>query len=310
MLLGAHQRAVGGDDLGPDDAVGGVAVRAREPAGAAAERVADDADRRRRARQRREAVRRGGGDHVAPQRAGADAGGAAGPIDLDRRHRRGPQQHAVVGRPHHAMTRRLHGEREVVLAREPDRGHDVGDAASVDDHRRPRVVPALPRHPGAVVAVVARGEHAPRDALPQRRNVGPLEPRHVSHDPPGSQRARRRDSESPDISAGGLASVPGYGYPYQRQHQAPFDDGSSRRMRLAVGHPALEAIERPAVVLLEHEREPDVGDGREGLDRSSGCEGRARRGGGARRRPVRRPRGGAAGHRRARRRARARPRRP
>ena len=238
MLLGAHERAVGGDDLGPDDAVGGVAVRAREPAGAAAERVADDADRRRRARQRREAVRRGGGDHVAPQRAGADAGGAAGPIDLDRRHRRGPEQHAVVGRPHHAMTRRLHGKREVVLAREPDRGHDVGDAASVDDHRRPWVVPALPRHPGAVVAVVARGEHAPRDALPQRRNIGPLEPRHVSHDPPGSQRATQADSESPDISAGGLASVVGYGYPYR--------------------------VKR---LLLEHEGEPDVGDGREGFDR-------------------------------------------
>ena len=66
--------AVGRDEFDRDHGVGGDAVRAGEPADAAAERVADDADVVRRSGERGEAVRRDRGDDVAPEGAGLHAG--------------------------------------------------------------------------------------------------------------------------------------------------------------------------------------------------------------------------------------------
>ena len=62
VLVGrrVHELAVGGDHLGGDHAVGGEAVGARQPGGAAAQRVAGDADGAAAAGQRAEAVGRGG----------------------------------------------------------------------------------------------------------------------------------------------------------------------------------------------------------------------------------------------------------
>jgi hypothetical protein len=76
VVLGvdAAELAVGGDDLDRQDAVGGQAVLAREPADAATEAVADDADVGRRAGERREALLgrgRGGPRRRSPRRASA-----------------------------------------------------------------------------------------------------------------------------------------------------------------------------------------------------------------------------------------------
>ena len=79
----ADQLAVGGHQLDRGDAVGLQAVAAGEPAHAAAERVAGDADGRRRAVQRDEAVRGGGVDDLLPEHAGAGAAALADRVDLD-----------------------------------------------------------------------------------------------------------------------------------------------------------------------------------------------------------------------------------
>ena len=84
--VGADELAVGGDDLGREDAVGAQAVAAGEEADAAAERVADDADVVRGAGESGEAVLPGRADDVAPQRAGLDAGDAVGGVDLHAAH--------------------------------------------------------------------------------------------------------------------------------------------------------------------------------------------------------------------------------
>ena len=83
--VGDDDAPVGGHDLHGADAVGGEAVLAGEPAQAAAEAVADDADVVRRAGQRGEPVLGGGADDVGPQRAGLGAGAAAVGVDLDDR---------------------------------------------------------------------------------------------------------------------------------------------------------------------------------------------------------------------------------
>ena len=88
MTGGAHEPAVGRDDLGGEQAVGGQAVAAAEPAEAAAERVADDADVGRRAGERGEADLRGGAGDVEPLGAGLDARDAVALVDLDAAHLR------------------------------------------------------------------------------------------------------------------------------------------------------------------------------------------------------------------------------
>ena len=76
-VVDAVELAVGRDDLDRRHVVRREAVLAREPAHAAAERVADDADVGRGAVQGHEAVLGRGDDDVLPEHAGADAGAAA-----------------------------------------------------------------------------------------------------------------------------------------------------------------------------------------------------------------------------------------
>ena len=83
--VGADVAAVGGDELDRGDAVGGEAVLAAEPADAAAERVADDADVRRGAGERGEAVGEAGAVTSAQIAPARDAGAAGLRVDLRRR---------------------------------------------------------------------------------------------------------------------------------------------------------------------------------------------------------------------------------
>ena len=97
VAVDAAQLAVGGDELDRGDAVRRQAVLAAVPADAAAERVADDADVRRRAVQRRQAELGGARRRRRPSRARRGRGRAAARgVDLDALERVGLQQDGVL----------------------------------------------------------------------------------------------------------------------------------------------------------------------------------------------------------------------
>ena len=166
-LARVDEPAVGGDDVGADEVVAGEAVLAHQPADAAAEREAADAGRRDETARRREAVRLGLVVDVGPDRTAADGRPARIGIDAHAVHRREVDHDPVVaGRePGDAVAAAAHGDREVVAAREADRGDHVRRAGATDDERRPpAVVGAVPHQARLGVAVVSRVRISPRTA--------------------------------------------------------------------------------------------------------------------------------------------------
>ena len=162
--------AVGGHDLGREDAGRGQAVLARQPADPAAERVADDADVVGGAVERGQPVRDGGRDDVGPDRAGGDArdAGAAG--------RPRPRSCATcstsivpwsepAGR---AVARALHRDPEAELARVFDCCDDVVDRLRQRDDGGALVDGEVP---GAAGLVPARA-HPGRRGRPGTRWCG------------------------------------------------------------------------------------------------------------------------------------------
>jgi hypothetical protein len=97
--VGAHPAAVGGHELDRVDAVRREPVRAAEPAEPAAERVADDADVGRGARQRRQAVAGGRIDELERADARVHPGDPRPGVDLDPAHALGLDEDDVVERP-------------------------------------------------------------------------------------------------------------------------------------------------------------------------------------------------------------------
>src|SRR3954447_2049234 len=152
VAVAAHEAAVGGDELDRDDAVRREAVPAREPAQAAAERVADDADVGGGARQRGEAVlgRRAG--DLGPRDAGAGASAAAGDVDLDVAQRRRLDEDRALERRDRArvVARALRGDAQAALAGEVDDRDDVGGALRDGDERGPLVDGKVPCGAGPV----------------------------------------------------------------------------------------------------------------------------------------------------------------
>ncbi len=165
LRVGADEVAVRGDELDRGHLVGADAVLAGEPREAAAERVADDADIRRGACERGEAVLGRRLDDLDPDHARLGARGARLGVDRDAAHARRPYEDRVREVAHGARRRgRFPGERGAgrVLAREhDDRGH-IGRVGGQRNGRRPLVdgeVPGLPR------LVPARARRAQRRRL-------------------------------------------------------------------------------------------------------------------------------------------------
>ena len=155
--------AVGRDELDGEHRVGGEAVRAAEPADAAAEGVADHADVMRRSGERGEAVRRDRRDDVAPECAGLDAGDPQVGVDLHVAELGRAQQQRVgeaVRRGERAGVvaggLRRHGEAEAL--RGAHGLHDVVRAAGDDDRDGALVDREVPRGAGLVPAGVARDD--------------------------------------------------------------------------------------------------------------------------------------------------------
>jgi hypothetical protein len=165
-----HELAVRRDDLQRAHRVARRPVAAGQPAEAAAERVADGADRRRRADQRGEPVLLGGGQDRCPLAAGTDPGGARLDVDLDLIHLPGHEQHAV-DRHGDAVAGGLHAEPDAELGGERHGGDDVTDVGGDDDRHRPVGRRPVPRQGGGGETVVAGHQHLAVDAMAQRRQA-------------------------------------------------------------------------------------------------------------------------------------------
>ena len=167
--VGTDERAVGGDELDGEHALGREAVLAREPADAAAERVADDADVRRGAVQGGQAGGVGGAGDVLPPGARLDAGAACVDVDLDAAQvahvdQERPGERARRG----TVTGALDGDLQVALARVGDGGDHVvhgggqrDDRGALVDRQVPGLAGVVPAHVvGEDELVGAGGVHA------------------------------------------------------------------------------------------------------------------------------------------------------
>ncbi len=126
---------VGGHHVGGEQVVDSGAVLAHQPADAAAEGeagdagVGDDPADRREPEELRLAV------ELAPEHAGLGARGARRGVDSDPLHRREVDHEAAVadGVTADVVAAAADGDEQVMLAREADRGEDVGDAGAAGE---------------------------------------------------------------------------------------------------------------------------------------------------------------------------------
>jgi hypothetical protein len=169
----AHVIAVGGHEFDRGDAVAREPVLAREPAEAAAERVADDADVVRGARHRSEAEGGRGAGHVRPQRPGADSRDPGRRIDPHPAHALGGEQDRALERAHRRrpVARALGRHAQTLLAGEVHDGGDVGVRQRERHRGRPLIDGEVPRAPRLVPAVVVRPVDLAAEAGSERVDV-------------------------------------------------------------------------------------------------------------------------------------------
>ena len=183
-VVDAVELAVGRHDLDRGDRVGGHAVLAGEPADAAAERVADDADVRRGAVQGDEAVLGGGADDLLPEHAGADARLAGLGVDLDRAQLVRADEDGVgeVAERGDAVTGALGGDAQAVGLREEHGRLHVVRARRHDDQGRMLLDREVPGRALDVPALVPGGEDGAADGMTEGRDVDARAGGGESHD--------------------------------------------------------------------------------------------------------------------------------
>ena len=137
LTLGVHRDdvAVRGDHLDCDEGVDGQAVLAHQPADAATQRQAADADRRGVAVGGREAVCLRGGSILARRQARTGLRDARVGIDVHRAQVAQVEQDRVI---HRAVARETvaaapDGQRQVLVPGQPDGGRDIGGVRRPDD---------------------------------------------------------------------------------------------------------------------------------------------------------------------------------
>ena len=150
VLVGAHQRAVCGDDVRRDDGVCSQTELAPEEAEPSAQCVADGADVGGRAGERCQPVPRGRLDDLGPMRPRLHAGDTGVHVDLHAPKSVGANQQRAVERAHGrgAVPGPLDGDPQAVLACVVHSFDDGARRVGNDDRRRPlvdRKVPSAPR---------------------------------------------------------------------------------------------------------------------------------------------------------------------
>ena len=206
VAVRVDERPVGEDHVRRDDAVAGQAVGPDHPADPAAERVAQQPDVGRGAREIREAVlARGRGEGVR-ERAGLDAGRSGGDVDRDPAHPLGLEQDRVRGPVDGARVVPAGVERDPlpVLGGEAHDRRDVLRGRRVRDGDRPLVDGQVPRLARGVPALVAGKDDL---ALEPGAELGEVAGRHVplrrqggSSRPSGGRRSSRAPARGPSRS--------------------------------------------------------------------------------------------------------------
>jgi hypothetical protein len=181
-------------------------VAAREPAQAAAERVADDADVGRRAGQRGEAVLGGGAGDLGPERAGRDAGTTAGGVDRDALHARGLDEDRVLegGERGGVVAGALGGDAQAGGAGELDDRHHVVDVLGQGHEGGTLVDGEVPRLPRLVPRRVARRGHRARQP---RSKLLQVQARPTGHQHPFRSPSKVLELRSAD---GRVGRLPGH----------------------------------------------------------------------------------------------------
>ena len=162
--------AVGRHDLDRGHLVRLEAVLAAEPAEAAAQGIAGDADVGRGAGERGEPVLGGGLDGLDPDRAGADAGDARDGVDLDVLQPVHLHEHGVGQRVLHGgrvVAGALRGHLQAAVTCEADDLDDVMRGGGDGDSGGPLVDREVPGRPGLVPVRVVGADDLSLDPMPQ-----------------------------------------------------------------------------------------------------------------------------------------------
>ena len=167
FVLGIHavELAIGGHDLGGQQAVDREALLADEVPHAAAERDPSDPDRTRVAEPDPQAVRVGGVRELERRQAGLRPRRAPLGVDLDRAQIGEIDHDPAVGHAlaDHAVAAAAHGELEPRLARERDYAGDVHLVGDPNDDRGMEIEPAIEDGARLVVLGVVGSDHPTAD---------------------------------------------------------------------------------------------------------------------------------------------------
>ena len=176
VLGGARvdELAVGEHDVDAQQVVDRHPEAAAEPAEAAAEREAGDTGIADRAAGRREAERLRLAVELSPAQARFRARGAGDGVDPEALHLGEIDDDPVVARrlARDVVGAAAHGNRQPLVARERDGGHDVHRAAAARDHRRALVDHRVPDAARLVVGGIAGNDHAATKVLAKSVNRG------------------------------------------------------------------------------------------------------------------------------------------
>ena len=153
--------ALSGDHLGGEQVVDGEPVLAHQPADATAEGEPGDAGVAHDAAGGGQPAGLGLVVDVAPQGTTLHPGRAAGGVDPHGPHRRQVDHDPVVAHrgAGHVMAPAPYGDLQVVVAGEAHRGGHVGGPAAAGDQPGAPVDGAVPYGAGAVVSILAGGDH-------------------------------------------------------------------------------------------------------------------------------------------------------
>lgn len=160
ISVDSHEPTLGSDQLDCGDAVGREPSAPREPAHAASERIADDANVGRGAMEHHETLRCRGLDDVGPERSRLDARAMGAGIDLDATHTRRLHEDRVVSdlQRGRSVAGSLRGDPETMCDRELDDLDHVLRRIDQRDGERPLINREVPG-PTSVVPVGLAGKH-------------------------------------------------------------------------------------------------------------------------------------------------------
>jgi hypothetical protein len=168
-FAGDDPLAIGGHQLGFEQAVGRQSVSACQPAHSSAKGESGDPGPGHHADRDDQAVGRGGRVDVGQRRSGLHPDRPAGGVDVHGREFTEIQDDAAFAGalPGHVVAAPTHRQVDCVAPCERDRGADIGQAGRAHHRERGAVDHPVPHRPGRVESRVIAGEDLAGDQAPQ-----------------------------------------------------------------------------------------------------------------------------------------------